>query len=514
MTTEPTTEPVTGGRRDRLVGWARGLSERQVLLHLGAAHVVLALVLLPRVWHVPVIGDEAQYVDGAKALGNLLRDWGALRSPNTAELDRSVVASGWFMPGMSAVLSPLYLLVPHAPMGLARAYLAVFHTLLLFAAVRSVHRTFGYRYAAALLVLPGLVPVWVLFGSGAWGDLAAGMLVVLLLCDVVRIFRGFIAGEAPGWRAGLRFGLLAIGTLYLRASAVPLLAGLFVLFLLGLVVFLRGRVRLRALGALVLAAVAFVAVLLPWSLYASQALDSRVVTTTTLPTVLAQSFGDRDRVCYGPCDPGSTLWFAPVRYARETDRASGVSETEILGQMSDYALEDVTLTGYARDVGAGFGRYTLQASGYEFWFRPGTRHREIGPLDAATRSCTPAPGCSTGRRCCAAWSRCSPSPAARASGSSPWWRSSCSPPRSWSSPSCTPAARATGRPSPRSSPSRRCCCGRCAATAAAIPRPPARSRPGCSAARCCSRCSPASSPSRSPSCHSSTSYNADPSALR
>ncbi len=384
MTTDPTTEPATGGRRDRLVGWARGLSERQVLLYLGAAHVVLALVLLPRVWNVPVIGDEAQYVDGAKALGNLLRDWGALRSPNTAELDRSVVASGWFMPGMSAVLSPLYLLVPHAPMGLARAYLAVFHTLLLFAAVRSVHRTFGYRYAAALLVLPGLVPVWVLFGSGAWGDLAAGMLVVLLLCDVVRIFRGFIDGEAPGWRAGLRFGLLAIGTLYLRASAVPLLAGLFVLFLLGLVVFLRGRVRLRALGALALAAVAFVAVLLPWSLYASQALNSRVVTTTTLPTVLAQSFGDRDRVCYGPCDPGSTLWFAPVRYARETDRASGVSETEILGQMSDYALEDVTLTGYARDVGAGFGRYTLQASGYEFWFRPGTRHREIGPLDAAT----------------------------------------------------------------------------------------------------------------------------------
>ena len=68
---------------DTLRGTARGLSQRQVLLHLGAAHVVLALALLPRVWNVPVIGDEAQYVDGAKALGNLLRDWGALRSPNT-----------------------------------------------------------------------------------------------------------------------------------------------------------------------------------------------------------------------------------------------------------------------------------------------------------------------------------------------------------------------------------------------------------------------------------------------
>ncbi len=371
-------------RGDRVVAWARGRSERQVLVYLGTLHVVLVLALLPRVWNVPVIGDEAQYVDGAKALGNLLRDWGALRSPNTAEVDRSVVASGWFMPGMSAVLSPLYLLVPQAPLGLARVYLAVFHTLLLFAAVRATHRTFGHRYAAALLVFPGLVPVWLLFASGAWGDLAAGMLVVFLLCDTVRLYRGFVAGEAPSWGDGLRFGLLAVGTLYLRASAVPLLAGLFVLFLLGLVVFLRGRVRLRALGALVLAAAAFVAVLLPWSLYASHTLGSRVVTTTTLPTVLAQSFGDRDRVCYGPCDPGSTIWFAPVRYARETDRASGVSEAVILEQMSGYARADVTLTGYARDVGAGFGRYTMQVSGYEFWFRPGTTHRVIGPVDVAT----------------------------------------------------------------------------------------------------------------------------------
>jgi hypothetical protein len=200
----------------------------------------------------------------------------------------------------------------------------------------------------------------------------------------MRLYRGFIAGRAPGWGDGLRFGLLAIGTLYLRASAVPLIAGLFVLFLLGLVVFLRGRVRLRALGALVLAAAAFVVVLLPWSVYASHTLGSRVVTTTTLPTVLAQSFGDRDRVCYGPCDPGSTIWFSPVRYARETSRSSGVGEAVILTQMSGYAREDATLTGYARDVGAGFGRYTMQVSGYEFWFRPGSHDRVIGPLDAAT----------------------------------------------------------------------------------------------------------------------------------
>lgn len=375
---------MTSERVARVLAWARGLTERQALLYLGGAHVVLALLLLVRVWHVPEIGDEAQYVDGAKALGNLLRDWGALRSPDRAELDRSVVASGWFMPGMSAVLSPLYLLVPHAPIGVARLYLAVFHTLLLFAAVRETRRTLGHRYGVALLVFPGLVPVWLLFASAAWGDLAAGMLVVFLLCATVRMYRGFLAGRAPSLADGLRFGLLAIATLYLRASAVPLLAGLFALFLLGLVLLLRGRVRLRALGSLVLAAAAFVAVLLPWSLYASDTLGSRVVTTTTLPTVLAQSFGDRDRVCYGPCDPGSTIWFAPVRYARETSRSTGVGEAVVLEQMSGYAREDTTLPGYARHVGAGFGRYTMQVSGYEFWFRPGSSNRVIGPLDAVT----------------------------------------------------------------------------------------------------------------------------------
>lgn len=356
----------------------------RLLLLLGIAHVVLALALFPRALNAVVIGDESQYFDGARALANLLRDLGSLHSPDSHELSRSVVASGWFMPGMSVVLAPLYLLVPHASLAVARAYLGVLSTLLLFLTARTVHRTFGERYAAAVLVFPGLVPMWVLFGFASWGDLPAGLLVVLLVCEVVRWYRDYVDGLAPTLRDGVRFAALTIALLYLRSSASPLIAGLFALLLLGLLVLLRGPALRRALGAVAMASALFVVVLLPWSLAASHVLGSRVVTTTTVGTALANTFGDRSRECYGPCDPDSTIWFSPVRYARETARATGRGEVEVLAQMSSYARTGVTTTSYAYDVGQDFGRFTMQPAGYEDWFRPGTAHLDPGPRDWVT----------------------------------------------------------------------------------------------------------------------------------
>lgn len=363
---------------------ARRLPAGKVLVVLLIAHVVLKVALFPRALNAPLIGDEAQYVDGAKALANMLRDLGGLRSPDSGELSRSLVGSGWFMPGMSVVMAPLFLLVPHAGLGLLRAYLGVFSTLLLLVAVRSARRTFGDKAAIALMVFPGLVPMWLLFSYASWGDLPAGLVVVMLVAETVRLFRGYLQGEAPQWRAGVRFGLLGIITLYLRSSTKPLLIGLLVLAVLGLVVFLRGRDRGRALLAAAAGTAVFIAVLVPWSVAASLTLDSKVITTTTVSTSLANTFGDRDRICYGPCDPGSTIWFSPLRYARETARATGRGEAEVLEQMSTYSRADVTPASYSGDVLADFGRYTLKAPGYEDWFRPGTVHLDPGRRDAVS----------------------------------------------------------------------------------------------------------------------------------
>lgn len=350
-------------------------------------HILMTLALLPRIVGVGPIGDEAQYVDGARALSNLVRDLVTVQAPDTAELQRNVVASGWFMPGTSLLLTPLFLVVPDAGDTLVRVYLAVLSSVLLLWTARSVGRLLGERYALALLVFPGLVPMWVLFSFGSWGDLPAGLLAAVLIAHVVVHGRAFLEDRPLTIRDGVVVGLLLIGTLYFRSSAKPLIAGLFVLLILGAVILLTGRARKRSLVSAAVAAAVVAAVLAPWSIAASRTLETRVLTTTTLPVSLANTFGDRDRVCYGPCDQGSSIWFAPLRYSREVARATGRSEVEIQAEMADYALAGaVTPRSHAADVSMNLNRYLLRAPGYEQQFRGVESDLDAGALaiDAGT----------------------------------------------------------------------------------------------------------------------------------
>ncbi len=337
--------------------WSRwlvptALRTDQLLLRLLVGVVAVRVACFLTVAGADLVGDEVAYVDGARAVSNLVRSLAGLHAPDGAEMARGFVGSGWFMPGMSIVLGPLFVAVPDAPIWMVRGYLGMVSTGLLVWAVVDVRRTFGRLAAWALLVVPGLVPMAAIFGASAWGDTDAGLVVVLLVGAVVRMVRGVSVTErpAPTWRHGVSLGLLAIAAVYLRSSVSLLSGGLLVATLaLGLLVSVPGRRRalVVAVGA---ACLTFVVVLAPWSVYTSHVLGGRVLTTTTVPTVLANTFGDRDQVCFGPCDPGSSMWFSPLRYSRELARATGVSEVEALRQMSEYARRGVTPGGYADDV--------------------------------------------------------------------------------------------------------------------------------------------------------------------
>ena len=329
----------------------------RVLLGLVAAVVALRVLVWVGVAGGPLVGDEAYYVDSGRALSNAVRDLASLTSPDTAELDRHVVGSGWFMPGMSAVLTPLFLLFPAAPVPAVRAFLLVVSTLLLLLTVRRVRRTFGDTAAGAVLVYPGLVPTYAAFGAAAWGDSAAGLVAVLMLCLAVDTVRAVRGGGAVSWRDGVGLGGLAIAAVYLRSSAALLVVGVLgVTSVVTVVLAARAR-RGRVVASYAVAGVVFVALLAPWSVAASHALDGRVVTTVSVPTVRANTFGDRDRLCFGECDIGESIWFSPLRYSREQARAAGVSETVVDQEMSAWARRDVTSTSYARDVAINTGRY-------------------------------------------------------------------------------------------------------------------------------------------------------------
>ncbi len=345
----------------RLDALVRRLPPPPVLLGwLVVAHVVMKIALFPVVMSAPPHGDEQAYLNGSMALSNAIRDLFAFTSPDRAELDRNVVASGWFMPGMSIVVAPLYVVFPDAGPALVRGYCGLVTLVLYIAVLRAVVRVLGHRWAVALAVFPGLVPMWVYFGYGAWGDLNAGLVLLLVVLRLVEMFRTLRRGDSPTVRDGLVLGLLSVVTLYLRSSTSVLLAGLGVVALITAVVLLRGAERWRAVGSAAAAGAVFLVLLAPWSAYASQVLDARVLTTTTVATSKANTFGDRDQVCFGPCDPDSTLWFRPLRYARDVGRATGTSEVEVLKEMSAYARRDVTLDGYLGQVAHNLAAYSLQ----------------------------------------------------------------------------------------------------------------------------------------------------------
>lgn len=341
-----------------------------VLLILVIAHVALKLILYPQVMDAKLIGDETSYVNGGRAFSNAVRDLVSFSGVDTAELQRNVISSGWFMPGMMLLLAPLFIVDPDASLQVIRAYLGVCSTLILLLAVSVVRRHLGDRYAVVLLVFPGLVPMWLLFSFAAWGDLTAGLIAVIFMATLVPVLRRIRVGDPITWRDGLTLGLLAIAVVYFRSSASVLAVGLCLVVGLIILFSLRGKVRLRSFGAMVVAGVGFVSVLLPWSIAASDTLGSRVLTTTSVANGTANTFGDRSQVCFGPCDSGSTLWFAPVRYSREVGRATGLGEVEVQEQMSAFARENVTPQSYSRQVLSNFGSYLFKPAGFAIHLQP------------------------------------------------------------------------------------------------------------------------------------------------
>ncbi len=66
-----------------------------------------------------------------------------------------MVGNGWFMPGMSLVLTPLFLVLPDASMESVRGYLGLVSTGLFLYAAWQVRRVLGPAAALCFAVLPG-----------------------------------------------------------------------------------------------------------------------------------------------------------------------------------------------------------------------------------------------------------------------------------------------------------------------------------------------------------------------
>ena len=237
-----------------------------------ALALVVKVVLFARVADLGFRGDEVAYRDAGCALANLVRDLAGLHPPDGDELATNVVGSGWFMPGMGLVLAPLYLVAPNADDTPARIWLGVVSGVVFVLAVAAVRRALGRWFAIALCAFPALVPVWVLLSLTAYGDLLAGLVLVILLARLVEVVRAARAGDPPTTRDGAVLGLLAIVVVYLRSSAVLAVAGMAVTAVAVLLWSLRAKGG-RPFRPVVVAGGVFLGLLLPWSVSASLVLD-------------------------------------------------------------------------------------------------------------------------------------------------------------------------------------------------------------------------------------------------
>lgn len=243
--------------------------------------LLLAVIGLFSIWvmhPVALNGDELSYSSGGQTLGLWVRSLFGDTGAQGSVLD-GVLQRGWFMPGMSFVLGPVYALVgADAPFWLLRVYVLVINLVLLWLIAEQLRHRWGRTAELVFLGALAISPYYMLFLSTAWADVLSlhlGILVLFWIYD-----RFLVDREGPSAATGVTAGLLVAALTYLRPVYPVYLVFLAVTAVLWA---LRRKVngeRLRRAGvSVVIAAVVAIALLLPWTLVVSDRFGFGLPTT-------------------------------------------------------------------------------------------------------------------------------------------------------------------------------------------------------------------------------------------
>jgi len=334
----------------------RGQRDSGLLPALAWAVVLLWLVAGLFMTTVPLSGDEVHYAMAAKAIGAFLRADITLDA-----MLATVVGYGWFVPGMSLLLTPLYVFgTPDGPV--IRTYVLVIMFLLWLWTLREVHAEFGRRYAVALLIFPGLEITWHLFATTAWGETGAGLLLVIAFVRTCRIARRALAGESIGVNDMAALELALVLAFYLRGSLLVVALAVHIFIVSMLIFSAQWRSIPRKIAMIVAGGLCFGIAVAPWSIAASRTLGDLVIATSTPVLSFGLTFGGAHEICFGPCpglESGGIAWIAAAKFSRAYAAAHGISEIEAQRRMSAYATRDLAAIEYLRRVQSNFARLAL-----------------------------------------------------------------------------------------------------------------------------------------------------------
>ena len=343
------------------IRWAKD-RERLALLALGSAIILAALVTLFVMRRTDFRGDEYTYIEGARALG-------AASSGNlewSVALDR-LIGTGWFMPGASILAAPIFAFAEDPPFLLIRAWAAAIELSLWGVLVWRADKLLGRPYAFALLLFPLLAAGWHVMAATFQPDAPAGALLGLLLLEAYAIGSRAIGGHAVRPILFARFTLLAVAAIYVRGPLLLAFLGLAATLLL-LLHWRKRAGRGAALG--LFGAIGGVALLLaPWSAAVSLKFGRFVPTTTNVPLVMADSFGDPARTCFGPCSSGQDIWPA-WRFAQSEAARTGEHALDIQRRMMQASLAKLTVRDYLARARTHFATFLVRPQDFVESYKP------------------------------------------------------------------------------------------------------------------------------------------------
>jgi len=310
---------------------------------------------------VQLTGDELTYAYSAGNIAAFVRG-----NQSLSQTIEAVVGFGWFAPGIPILMAPLYLVDPTPNLAVYRLYAALLIFLLWLWALRETERDAGHPYALALLVFPGLDITWHMFAGTSWGDLPAGLVLVLVFARLLRIAR-LLQGQGDlGFRELFALeALLALG-FYLRGNllVVGVAANIFVAALV--LILARGPGLWRRLRNVLLGMAALALAIAPWSIAATRTLGDVVISTSTPAIAFGLSFGRASEICFGPCPEigPDNIWVRAVTFSRAYGEANGISEVEVQRMMASHATSDLTLPEYVRRVRLNMVHYYSDPSSF------------------------------------------------------------------------------------------------------------------------------------------------------
>jgi len=146
---------------------------------------------------------------------------------------------------------------------------------------------------------------------------------------------------------------------YLRGSAIAIVLAIHVFLLVISSIYGKPHEMGRRLAPLVIGIAIFALGLVPWSIAASKVLGGRVITTTTPVLSFGITFGDSNKLCFGPCPPHKNIWVAAANFSRNYASDHGIGELEAQKLMVTNALNELSARAYLEKVRRNFRTFTL-----------------------------------------------------------------------------------------------------------------------------------------------------------